>query len=296
MGGIGALEEPAPAKVNLALHVTGRRGDGYHLLDSLVAFAGVADRLSFAPSRTLELEVGGPFADGLETDEGNLVLRAAHGLAAATGVSAGAAIRLEKNLPIASGIGGGSADAAAALRGLMRLWNAELDDDGLQALALRLGADVPVCLAARSCRMRGIGEQIVDVPHLPGFDAVLVNPMQAVSTAEVFSQLGIAPDSAAAAEMTPLPQNGETENWLDWLKDQRNDLEEPAVAMVPEIARCLAQLRACGGCRLARMSGSGATCFGLFADSGSAQAAGERISRHAPAWWVAATTLGGPGL
>ena len=180
------LTEPAPAKVNLYLHLTGRRDDGYHLLDSLVVFAGIGDTLSAAPAETLSLQVAGPFAAGLAGEPDNLVLRAARALAAEAGVTAGAHLVLDKHLPVASGIGGGSADAAAALRLLCRLWRLAPQPAALARLAAGLGADVPVCLAGRAARMGGIGERLGPAPVLPACGIVLVNPGIQVATAEVF--------------------------------------------------------------------------------------------------------------
>jgi 4-diphosphocytidyl-2-C-methyl-D-erythritol kinase len=273
------VEAFAPAKVNLALHVTGRRPDGYHLLDSLVAFADIGDRLRASPSSDLSLRVTGPRAQGVPRDDSNLVLRAAR-LAGVTG----AAIILDKHLPAAGGIGGGSSDAAALLRAVAEGWGYPMP--GLAELTA-LGADMPVCVAARSARMQGIGEAVTPV-DMPALAAVLVNPGVAVSTARVFA----ARDGRADPPMAALPETGDAAVWLDWIAAQRNDLEDPARALAPEIATvCAALLQA--GARIARMSGSGATCFGLFADRAAATAAAAALSARHPGWWVAATRLGG---
>jgi 4-diphosphocytidyl-2-C-methyl-D-erythritol kinase len=285
------VTEAAPAKVNLYLHVLGRRPDGYHALDSLAVFAGVADRLSAEPAEELSLAVAGPFGSTLAAEPGNLVLRAARLLADAAGVRAGARLVLDKQLPVASGIGGGSADAAAALRLLARLWGLPPDLD-LAPLAARLGADVPVCLAGRTARMGGVGEQLGPGPDLPPCGIVLVNPGVPLATAAVFrARRG---RLSAPARLPAF--------WSDaramaaTLEACSNDLEPAAIGFCPEIADVLAALRAAKGCLLARMSGSGATCFGLFADAATAREAAGGVSR--PGWWqwsgaLAATAPGG---
>jgi len=275
-----ALREQARAKVNLFLHVVGRRDDGYHLLDSLAVFPAIGDVLDAMPGVTLGLRLTGPFSAGLAAEPDNLVLRAARALAASTGVTQGAALVLDKRLPIASGIGGGSADAAAALRVLQQLWGVALPPDELAALALRLGADVPVCLAARPARMGGVGETLAAAPRLPSCGMVLVNPGVAVSTPAVFR--------ARAPGFSPLAELPDA--WPDAaamacsLAACTNDLEAPALSLCPEIAEVLATLRALPGCMLARMSGSGATCFALFADSATAETAASGLAQ--PGWWV----------
>jgi 4-diphosphocytidyl-2-C-methyl-D-erythritol kinase len=261
------LSEAAPAKINLYLHVTGRRDDGYHLLDSLVAFAEIGDVLSAEPADTLSLRVAGPFAAGLAAEADNLVLRAARALAAEAGVTAAAHLVLEKNLPVASGIGGGSADAAATLRLLCRLWRLAPDPETLARLAARLGADVPVCLAGHAARMGGIGERLEHAPELPPCGIVLINPGVALATADVFRA------RRGAWSAPPVLPAG----WADVaamaadLARLCNDLESTAVSLQPAIADALATLAEAPGCLLARMSGSGATCFGLFADVGAAE-------------------------
>jgi 4-diphosphocytidyl-2-C-methyl-D-erythritol kinase len=265
--------ELAPAKINLALHVTGQRSDGYHLLDSIVVFAGVGDRITVAPADTLTLQVTGPHGAAISGD--NLVLRAAR----AFGGHRGAAIILDKILPVSSGIGGGSADAAATLRALAALWGAPLPAD-----VLSIGADVPVCLAGVPARMTGIGEGISPLPALPPAWLVLVNPGVSVSTPVVFKAL-------TRKDNTPLPRElprlKTTADLAAWLLMLRNDLEPPATAHLPVIATVKSALSAQQGCLIARMSGSGATCFGLFADPLSAAAATRAIRTANPAWWVA---------
>jgi 4-diphosphocytidyl-2-C-methyl-D-erythritol kinase len=279
-----ALEEAAPAKVNLFLHVTGRRADGYHLLDSLAVFGPAADRLTAAPSDALSLTLAGPFGESLAAEPDNLVLRAARALAAETGVTAGAALHLEKHLPVASGIGGGSADAAAALRLLNRLWRCGLDQPALARLAAPLGADIPVCVASRPARMQGIGEVITPGPALPACGLLLVNPRVPVATPAVFRarQGGFSPAAALPTAWT------DAADMAADLARLTNDLEAPALSLCPVIGEVLATLSATPGCLLARMSGSGATCFGLFA---TPEAAGAAAGRMPGAWWAAGGAL-----
>jgi len=275
--------ESAPAKVNLFLHLRGRRPDGYHLLESLAVFPGLGDRLTAAPGTGLSLEVAGPFAEGLAGEPDNLVLRAARALAVAHEVPANSALRLEKHLPVASGMGGGSSDAAAALRLLARLWRVAVPDD----LALGLGADVPVCLRAPQPQlMTGIGEQLSPAPALPGFWTVLANPRAAVATGRVFAAL----ERRDNPPGPPPPPQGFTDfaALRDWLSAQRNDLQAPAVMLCPPIAEVLAAL---AGAPLARMSGSGASCFALHATEADAQAQADRLRRARPGWWIAAAPV-----
>lgn len=269
------LRERARAKVNLYLSVTGRRADGYHLLDSLAVFAPAADLLDAEPDDALRLEVRGPFAAALAGDPDNLVLRAGRLLAAATGTAPRARLVLDKRLPVASGIGGGSADAAAALRLLAQLWEVAVP----AGLALRLGADVPVCCVGRPARMEGIGERLSPAPDLPPFGLLLVNPGVAVSTPEVFRAC-----AAGFSERPALPAAWPSAAAMATdLAPIGNDLEAPAIALCPAIADVLAWLKTRPGCLLARMSGSGATCFGVFADGASAEAG----AADAPfGWWT----------
>lgn len=287
----GRVEETAPAKINLALHVTGQRADGYHLIDSLVTFAEDGDELSFVSAETDSLTLAGRFGSVLAFDpagqDGNLVLRARDLLRAAldeTGQPHGpVAITLDKNLPIASGIGGGSADAAATLRGLMRLWQAKLSEDRLQAIALKLGADLPMCLMSRPLRARGIGEELEPIT-LPSFPIVLVNPMKAVSTPEIFRRLARRDNAAIGM----LPREGDATGWLVGLAGLRNDLQPPAEALVPEIAEACDYLRqSLAG--FVRMSGSGATCFGLYESEAFALRAALALSNYRPDWYVLLT-------
>ncbi len=257
------VREPAPAKINLALHVTGRRADGYHLLDSLVVFTELGDRVSLSPG-PLSLTLTGPFAGAIPPGDDNLCLRAARAVGAA------AAITLEKRLPPASGIGGGTADAAAVLRALGRT------PDRPEAL----GADLPACLMSRSLRMQGVGEILTPVT-LPTLHLVLVNPRVEVPTPAVFAAL----TSRENPGLPPFPADGD---WPCWLTATRNDLEPPALRLAPVIGDSLAALAA-QGAQIARMSGSGATCFGLYPDAPAARAAATAIAAARPGWWVEAT-------
>ncbi|WP_102224240.1 4-(cytidine 5'-diphospho)-2-C-methyl-D-erythritol kinase [Acidimangrovimonas sediminis] len=266
----------APAKVNLTLHVTGRRADGYHLLDSLVVFADVGDRVSAAPGAGLTLRVTGPRAEGVPVGGDNLVLRAAQLLGAD-----GVALTLDKHLPAAAGIGGGSSDAAAGLRALSALTGREMP--GAEAL-MRLGADVPVCVAAEASRMQGLGERLSPVAGVPPVWMVLANPGVAVSTPAVFRALA-SPDNPPMPET--LPAWPDAAALAGWLSMQRNDLEAPAMALCPEVEQVLRALSALPGCLLARMSGSGATCFGLFASAGGAAQGAAALSMYQPGWWIA---------
>lgn len=281
----GAWSEFAPAKVNLALHVTGRRDDGYHLLDSLVIFASTGDRLELGPGETVTLALSGPQAAGVPV-EGNLVLRAAAALALAAGRPCpGASVRIDKQLPAAAGLGGGSSDAAATLRALNRLWNLGLDMAELAAIGEAIGADVPVCLAAATARIQGIGERVTMLPRLPEVHLVLANPARALATAAVFANLKERDNPA----LPDLPERWQgLAQLVDYLARCRNDLTAPAIAAEPAIGQVLAALKKEPACLLARMSGSGATCFGLFATAEQASAAAAALARRQPQWWVAA--------
>jgi 4-diphosphocytidyl-2-C-methyl-D-erythritol kinase len=271
----------ARAKVNLCLHVTGQRPDGYHLLDSLVVFADLGDRIGASPAAGLSLTITGPEGAGLAADSDNLVLRAA----AAFDSAKGAALVLDKTLPIASGIGGGSADAAATLRALSRLWGLPLPD---AARVLALGADVPVCLYGQPCRMEGVGEVITPLPHaLPPAWLVLVNPRVQVSTPAVFRALA----SKTNAPMMAMPRLQGLADLAGYLAAQRNDLEAPAMAVQPIIATAKAAIAAQPGCALARMSGSGATCFGLFDTAAAATRAADTLRQAHPDWWIATAPM-----
>ena len=292
-----ARAEKAPAKVNLTLHVLGRRADGYHEIESLVAFAGVGDALSFTPGRALALTVGGPTAAAAGDTADNLVLKAARALAEQVeGLQLGR-FALSKRLPVAAGLGGGSADAAAALRMLARSSRLAPDDPRLLQAARATGADVPVCLDPRPRLMRGIGDILSEPLDLPKLAAVLVNPGVAVPTREVFAALKLPAGSVAASPPGSAPSLGATSlaatSLADAIANGRNDLELPAIELQPVIADVLAVLRKLPGCRLSRMSGSGATCFGLFDSTAAATAAARTLRIGYPAWWVRPTVLGG---
>jgi 4-diphosphocytidyl-2-C-methyl-D-erythritol kinase len=280
-----ARAEKAPAKVNLTLRIIGRRSDGYHDIDSLVAFAGVGDVLTFTSGRAVTLSVGGPTAAGAGALGENLVLRAARALAERVeGLTLGH-FALSKRLPVAAGLGGGSADAAAALRILARVNRIALADPRLMDAARVTGADVPVCLDPRARRVRGIGEVLSAPLELPSMPAVLVNPGVAVATKHVFAAFNLPP---VAQAVPPIPA---ATSLVDEIAHGRNDLEGPAIELAPVVADVLAVLRALPGCRLARMSGSGATCFGLFESRRAASLAACRLRGGYPAWWVRATVL-----
>lgn len=283
-----AIAEAAPAKLNLYLHVLGRRADGYHELDSLVAFADVGDRLTVEPAGDgPHLTLTGPFAAPLRTEDpaGNLAVRAAVALAERLGRAPAVRIALEKTLPVASGIGGGSADAAACLRALARLWGVAADDPLLYAVAAGLGSDVPVCLAGRPAYFGGVGDRVDPAPALPGTHVVLVNPGVPVPTPAVFRarQGGF----SAAARFADAPPTAAALAGL--LAERRNDLTAPALTVAPVIARVLEALAATPGCLLPRLSGSGATCFALYATAAEAQEAAGWLAR--PGWWVQAARL-----
>jgi len=287
----------ARAKVNLYLHVTGRRADGYHLLDSLVVFAETGDLLRVDPAAALSLSIDGPFAAGLRDMPDNLVLRAAEGLRPLMNVRAGARLTLTKNLPVASGIGGGSADAAAALLLLKAYWTqtggcVEPDSSMLAALALKLGADVPVCLHGRPCFMGGIGEEITPAIIPSGGHLLLVNPGLPTATPAIF-KMRQGPFSAPARwDQATGERLRDASDLATLLAERRNDLTVPAIVAVPMIADVLEAIAALDGVLLARLSGSGATCFGLFADAEKAAAGAAKIRMRKPSWWVVPAPIG----
>jgi 4-diphosphocytidyl-2-C-methyl-D-erythritol kinase len=267
--------ELARAKVNLCLHVTGRREDGMHLLDSIVVFPAMGDVLEAEIGDSLTLEINGPFGKGLDAGADNLVIRAARILG-----NEGAALRLRKNLPVASGIGGGSADAAACIRLLSNMWN--VDVPSLESLT-DLGADVPVCMAQAPTHMSGIGEKLTPIPAMPKFWIVLANAGQGVETGAVFKAM----TSRDSAGLSSLPESFLTvESLFDFLRAQRNDMQAAAIEICPVIAEVLNALEAAQNCALSRMSGSGGTCFGLFDNEAGAAAAALEIGGNHPDWWV----------
>lgn len=286
------LAARAPAKINLTLHVEGRRSDGYHELQSLVAFAGVCDHLTLTPGAALSLTVTGPTAQAAGDGADNLVLRAARNLGERVeGVKAGA-FALTKYLPVAAGVGGGSSDAAAALRLLARFNDIALDDPRLMEAARATGADVPVCLDPAARMMTGAGENLGPKLALPALPAVLVNPRVPVETRAVFSELGLKPGQAYGFGKHPVIESGMgAVALMSALKKGRNDLEDPAGVIAREVVAVLAVLGAARGAKLARMSGSGATCFALFGERHQAARAARVIRRDHPAWWARATLL-----
>ena len=274
----------APAKVNLALHVTGRRADGYHLLDSVAVFTDMGDRVEIAPADRLTLAVGGQFAAHAPGDERDLSWRAASAFFEQTRLKAGASIRVEKNIPAGAGLGGGSSDAAAVLLALNALHGSRLSPEELRAIGLRIGADVPMCLAGHALRACGVGEEISPLDGWPALPMVLVWPGRPVSTADVFRTL-------VRRENPPLSYPPSGRSAVDiaiWLLSCRNDLEPPAIAIAPEIGDVLSALRATEGCLLARMSGSGSACFAVFQRKSEADAAADRLRKNEPRWWIAA--------
>jgi 4-diphosphocytidyl-2-C-methyl-D-erythritol kinase len=269
------ISEAAHAKINLALHVTGQRADGYHLLDSLVAFADIADRVTVAPSDALALTITGPMSDGVPDDATNLVWRAADWFCPGQR----AAITLDKHLPSAAGIGGGSSDAAATLRALVRLTGRAVSGD-----VAHLGADVPVCMMPRAQRMQGIGAVLTPLPPLPPAHLVLVNPRVHTPTPAVFKALVLKNNPP----LPPIPAFADAGMLIGWLRTTRNDLQPPAIAGAPVIAEVLAAMQ---DAPLARMSGSGATCYALFPSQDDAVALAVRLRRAAPGWWVQTAAL-----
>jgi 4-diphosphocytidyl-2-C-methyl-D-erythritol kinase len=286
------LTTRAPAKINLSLHVLGRRADGYHDLESLVVFAGTGDTLTLTPGESLSLVVAGPTAPSAGPPDKNLVLKAARNLLDRHSGLSGGGFHLVKRLPAAAGIGGGSSDAAAALRLLARLNDLPLDHPTVVDAARATGADVPVCLAGCARVMRGVGERLGPTLRLPRLFAVLVNPRVPLETASVFQALGLKPGQQTQDGAHPVIESGLTAaELLHGLARSRNDLERPAMALAPAIGDALHRLETTPGCRLARMSGSGATVFGLFDDCAGAAAAARLIRHSRPDWWVKGTSL-----
>ena len=291
------LVEEGRAKVNLTLRVVGRRVDGYHDLESVVAFADCADRLTLTPGPELSLKTTGPLASACGDSSDNLVLKAAKLLGeSVAGLKAGSFV-LEKILPVAAGIGGGSADAAAALRLLAQLNDLSLDDERLLDVALATGADVPVCLASRACDMTGVGETLMPLTP-PKMPCVLVNPRVPVATKDVFEALGLrhgelligATDVVMQASSWP-EDGGSLEEWVEAFAASANDLEAPATKIQPLIGEVISALNSTNGAWLARMSGSGATCFALYENTAEAQRAARKIQLERPSWWVHSGTL-----
>jgi 4-diphosphocytidyl-2-C-methyl-D-erythritol kinase len=281
---ISGVRRFAGAKINLYLEVTGKRADGYHLLDSLVVFADVGDEVAVWPADDLVLEISGRYRADVPSGADNLVLKAARALAQAAGIAPKARIGLHKQLPVASGIGGGSSDAAAAMAALAALWRLDLDEAALDRIALGLGADVPVCRRGQAQHMTGIGENLAPVPGLPRLPVVLVNPGISVPTAQVFGAR-----TGGFTVSAPLPGfRGDVAELIAAIGERANDLQASAIKIAPEIAGVLQELAGQKPALLARMSGSGATCFGIFPDLPAARKSAEAIGRAHPAWWVEA--------
>ncbi|BCG96279.1 4-(cytidine 5'-diphospho)-2-C-methyl-D-erythritol kinase [Mesorhizobium sp. 131-2-1] len=276
----------APAKINLALHVTGRRADGYHLLESLAVFTRFGDRVEIELAESDRFSVSGKYAPAVPLDETNLVVKAREALRREAGPQGAApvAIKLEKNLPVASGVGGGSSDAAAVLRGLVQTWQLDIGEAELARIGLSLGADVPMCLAAKPLIARGVGDELSAVLGFPALGLVLVNPGVAVSTPEVFKALA----SRDYEALPPLPGKLDFHSIRNWLEATRNDLESAARTIQPAITEALRALKKADA-GFARMSGSGATCFGLFETGNVAKRAALDIRHRHPDWFVAAT-------
>jgi 4-diphosphocytidyl-2-C-methyl-D-erythritol kinase len=292
-----AVTDEARAKVNLTLRVDGRRVDGYHDLESVVAFCDCADRLTLAIGPDLKLTTTGPRAGDCGEASDNLVLKAAQLLGERVGDLRLGKFTLDKVLPVAAGIGGGSADAAAALRLLARANKIELDDPRLIEAARLTGADVPVCLASRACVMTGVGETLLPL-SLPKMPCVLVNPCLPVATKDVFAALGLRHGELRVGATDVIlhdpvwPEAGASiEAWIKILAGIGNDLEKPAMRIQPVIGEVLSALKEANGARLTRMSGSGATCFAIFNDDAGAQRAAQAIRQEHPQWWVHAGAL-----
>ena len=279
------VERAAPAKINLALHVTGQRPDGYHTIDTLAVFTEIGDRVTVCEpkgSQGITLSIKGPFACGLEADHDNLIVKAATDLCTQLDLERAAEITLEKNLPVASGIGGGSADAAATLLALKEFWKLETDINLIE-IAQKLGADVPMCLYSKPLRAQGIGEQITPLETTNALELLLVNPGIEISTPEVFANLENKANSPISEQsFSQFPDTG-------YLAALRNDLEEPALNIAPVIGDVLSEIRGQKGCAFSRMSGSGATCFGVFDSRETVQEAKAEIRQRHPDWWCVAT-------
>jgi len=285
----GAISVTAPAKINLSLQVCGRRADNYHLLDSLVVFAGIGDAIRASAGEEISLVVTGPFGAALASEPDNLVLRAARLLARTHDISHGAHIALEKNLPVASGIGGGSADAAATLKACGRLWNVDPYALADADIAAALGADVPVCLRAMPAFMSGIGEIIAPSPPLPEAWLVLVNPGEPLATKAVFAALN--GRYSAPMERRVFDHLKDAADLARALKLYSNDLMAPARELLPPVSAVIEALERTSGCLLARLCGSGPTCFGLFATAAAAHAAADEIRAARASWWVVAAPI-----
>ncbi|MTI10341.1 4-(cytidine 5'-diphospho)-2-C-methyl-D-erythritol kinase [Curvivirga aplysinae] len=287
---VKSIEEFAAAKVNLDLLVTGKREDGYHLLDSLVVFTEFGDHIRVSEAEELSLDVSGPYKAAVPLDGSNLVLKAAKALQTKLNIKTGAKIHLEKNIPAAAGVGGGSADAAATLKALMRLWDIKMPVEELSELGLTLGADIPVCLLSQSAIMRGVGEDIRKIAPLPPLYMLLVNPGVSLSTPDVFkaraAELSDIADRSALMDKTLSRQD-----FLNLCLAQKNDLTEAAANLAPVVTEVLNVIEKQSDCLMVRMSGSGATCFGLFADIEAADMAKNAVLRYNTDWWAEAAPI-----
>lgn len=281
----------APAKINLFLHVTGRRDDGYHLLQSIVVFAEAGDHLTFTRHDSLFIDVEGYFADDVGDLRGNLVYKAAQALGREYRITPTGMITLQKNLPVASGIGGGSSDAATTLRGLSKLWALPEEKERLRRLGATLGADVPACLVRRPVWMEGIGEKMMAMPEMPDMHLVLVTPPVSTPTPEVFARFARRFSGRYSA---PIQFGGRRKTLQEWIADlrfYRNDLTDAAIEVSPDIRRALQAIESTPNCHIARLSGSGATCFGIYDNPAAAAAAVNKIRQEYPTWWVKASGL-----
>ena len=291
VSGLGGVQ-PASAKVNLFLHAGAKRADGFHPLQSLAVFTECGDRLEAEDSDDLSLSLQGPFASALADDD-NLVLKAARMLADRAGRNVGAKLTLTKNLPVASGIGGGSADAAAALRALAGLWRLDLDEGALREIAAMLGSDIPVCVSSAPAFMEGRGEILTPIAAFPRLPLLLVNPGVAVPTRDVFAMLV---DRHGTDLTLPRGQFNDLADLLRFLEITANDLEAPAIKLQPVIGEVLSELRSLPGALFTRMSGSGATCFALMPDDDGCKRAGAFLKKKHPGWWVQSTFVAETGL
>lgn len=281
----------APAKINLFLHVTGRRDDGYHLLQSIVVFAEAGDHLTFSRHDSLFIDIEGYFADAVGDLRDNLVYKAAQALAQEYDYVPTGQITLQKNLPVASGMGGGSSDAATTLRGLCRLWGLSEENGRLERLAAQLGADVPACLYRRPVWMEGVGDKMMRMQDMPDMQLVLVTPPVQTPTPEVFKCFA---RRFSGRYSPPIKHAGRRKSLQEWIADlrfYRNDLTDAAIEVSPDIRTALAAIAATPNCHIARLSGSGATCFGIYDSAGAAQAAVNKLRQEYPRWWIKATGL-----
>jgi len=280
----------APAKINLYLHITDRLDNGYHTLDTLIAFADIGDLLKIENAKSFCYQVDGPFSKGLANNSKNLVSHAAHAIAKASGNELNVRITLTKNLPVAAGIGGGSADAAATIRGLMKWWNIAQDEPYLPELTLSLGADTPICFSSKPARVHGIGEKTDRAPTFPELSVILINPMRACHTPAIFNAYD--ENKKNHKPLLDIPEHlSNPDHFISFLDKQNNDLQDIAAKKIPEIIHIIETLKNHPDCALARMSGSGATCFGLFKNKTQAQKAFKEIKHDHPQWWVQTGTL-----